>query len=301
MDEADGRARARRRAARHARRAIGRPVGGLSVRELERVRDDNLVALLHALRAEGYGAGACARGARAAPFRRRARRCRRPPDPTRPLALHDAVVRHEWVDYNGHMTEARYAEVLGNASDAFLRHVGFDAGYLEAGHSFYTVESHIRYLAEVAAGEPLATTTQVLGADAEAGACLPHALARPHRCAARHGRAPHAPRRHQRGSRGSDARAGRRPRRRLGSGSWRLAPAGRRRALRRRAAVALVLASAIPSPRPVVVAPVLHCPAERQGTAAAPTSVRAWLGYDPRTPRRRSLAPNRRTRGEQPR
>lgn len=139
--------------------------GGLPVRELERIRDDNLVALLQALRAEEYGAGAllaeherllfdAAHASRGAVL-----------DPSQPLALHDAVVRPEWVDYNGHMTEARYAEVLGNASDAFLRHVGFDSAYLEAGRSFYTVESHIRYLADVKAGEPLTTTTQLLAGD----------------------------------------------------------------------------------------------------------------------------------------
>ena len=138
---------------------------GLSIGELERLRDDNLVALLHALRQTGYGAGAVL-----AEHERLLLDAVGTPgvdgaDPTRPLALHDAVVRPEWVDYNGHMTEARYAEVLGDASDALLRHVGLDAAYLEGGHSFYTVESHIRYLAEVEAGEPLTTTTQVLATD----------------------------------------------------------------------------------------------------------------------------------------
>ena len=139
---------------------------GLSVAELERLRDDNLVAILHALRGEDYGAGAVL-----AEHERRlfdeSHVAAATLDPTRPLALHDAVVRADWVDYNGHMTEARYPEVFGNATDAFLRHVGFDTAYLEAGHSFYTVESHIRYLHEVAAGEPLTTTTQVLGGDAK--------------------------------------------------------------------------------------------------------------------------------------
>ncbi len=137
---------------------------GRSVGELERLRDDNLVAILHALRGEAYGAGAVLAEHERSLFD--ASHVAAPSlDLARPLALHDAVVRPEWVDYNGHMTEARYAEVLGNASDAFLRHVGFDASYLERGHSFYTVESHIRYLREVRAGEPLRTTTQVLGGD----------------------------------------------------------------------------------------------------------------------------------------
>jgi carnitine 3-dehydrogenase len=139
---------------------------GLSVRDLERIRDDILVGTLHALRAEGYAAGALL-----ADHERRlfdaAHATNGRHDPSQPLALHDTVVRTDWVDYNGHMTEARYSEVFANASDAFLRHVGFDAGYLESGHTFYTVEAHIRYLAEVAGGEPLTTTTQVVAADAK--------------------------------------------------------------------------------------------------------------------------------------
>jgi carnitine 3-dehydrogenase len=137
---------------------------GLSVGELERLRDDNLVAILQALRARGYGAGALlqeheARLFESAPGRPAA------PDPTRPLRMFETVVDPSWVDYNGHMTEARYGDVFGYATDAFLRHVGVDADYLAGGHSAYTVETHVRYLREVAALEPLAVTTQVLSAD----------------------------------------------------------------------------------------------------------------------------------------
>ena len=140
---------------------------GLSIGELERVRDDNLVGLLHALRAESFAAGALLAEHERLLFDAAHDARDGEPDPRRPLPLHDATVRPEWVDYNGHMTEARYAEVLANATDGFLHHVGLDTAYLEGGHSFYTVESHIRYLAEVAAGEPLTTSTQVLDADSK--------------------------------------------------------------------------------------------------------------------------------------
>jgi len=138
--------------------------GTLSVRELERVRDDNLVAILQALRARGYGAGAVAYEHDARLFAAGAVR-EVDPDPSRPLRLHEATVDPSWVDYNGHMTEARYGEVFGYATDAFLRYVGLDEAYLEGGHSAYTVESHIRYLREAAAFDPLAVHTHVLGAD----------------------------------------------------------------------------------------------------------------------------------------
>jgi carnitine 3-dehydrogenase len=151
---------------------------GLSVRELERVRDDNLVAILHALRDERYGAGAVLREHEARLYDAAHARAAEEVDETQPLRLYEDTVRSEWVDYNGHMTESRYLEVLGNATDAFLRHVGFDAAYLAGGHSLYTVETHIRHLAESRAGEPVAADTQVLGAD-EKRLHLFHTLVRP--------------------------------------------------------------------------------------------------------------------------
>jgi carnitine 3-dehydrogenase len=136
---------------------------GLSVRELERLRDDNLVAVLQALRSRDYGAGVVLREHEARLF------AGAPApagiDPAQPLRLFEAVVDPSWVDYNGHMTEARYADVFGYTTDAFLTHVGIDETYLAGGHSAYTVETHIRYLREVGGLEPLAVTTQVLGAD----------------------------------------------------------------------------------------------------------------------------------------
>jgi carnitine 3-dehydrogenase len=138
--------------------------GGLSLSELERLRDDNLVALLQALRARRYGAGAVLAEHEARLFEANAVRAAEP-DPGRPLRLHETAVDPSWVDYNGHMTEARYGEVFGYATDAVLRYLGLDAAYLEGGHSAYTAEGHVRFLREVAAFEPLAVETQILGAD----------------------------------------------------------------------------------------------------------------------------------------
>lgn len=140
--------------------------GGRTVRELERQRDDNLVAILQALRAEDYAAGEVVRAHETALFDAAHEHPGKRVDESQPLHLHDSVVRPDWVDYNGHMTESRYLEVLANATDAFLRHVGLDASYLAGGNSMFTVETHIRHLAEARANEPLAVETQVLDADA---------------------------------------------------------------------------------------------------------------------------------------
>ncbi len=137
--------------------------GGLTVRELERIRDDNLVAILQALRSCDWGAGAVLAEHERRLFERAP--AAGVTDPAAPLRLTEVVVDPAWVDYNGHLTEGRYGEVLAYGTDGFLRHAGLDAAYLDGGHSFYTVETHIRYLGEVGALEPLAVETQVLGAD----------------------------------------------------------------------------------------------------------------------------------------
>ncbi|WP_428029387.1 carnitine 3-dehydrogenase [Ancylobacter sp.] len=141
--------------------------GGLKIRELERIRDENLVGIVQALKAgrggEGWGAGkllkdfeqklmAQAGGAAA-------------PGIASPLVLLETRVSPAWIDYNGHMTEHRYLQVFGDASDALLRRIGVDLAYVEAGHSYYTVETHLRHLDEAKLGEALVVTTQVLASD----------------------------------------------------------------------------------------------------------------------------------------
>jgi acyl-CoA thioesterase FadM len=81
--------------------------------------------------------------------------------------LHTLRVQPEWVDYNGHMHESRYLQAFGDSSDALFRYIGIDAAYLEAGGSYYTVETHLSHLREASASELLHVTTQVLGFDAK--------------------------------------------------------------------------------------------------------------------------------------
>ncbi|MDZ7841863.1 MAG: thioesterase family protein [Gammaproteobacteria bacterium] len=82
-----------------------------------------------------------------------------------PVLYRDRV-RAEWVDYNGHMSEAFYVLVFGYATDAFYDLIGMDDGYRRRElRSVYTLESHIFYLQEIGKGEELVVRTQVLGAD----------------------------------------------------------------------------------------------------------------------------------------
>lgn len=82
-----------------------------------------------------------------------------------PLRLHGDTVRHAWVDYNGHMSESCYLLVFGDSADAFFRYIGIDEDYRAAGHSLYTVETHLHHRREVSEGEPIVCTLQLLDHD----------------------------------------------------------------------------------------------------------------------------------------
>jgi carnitine 3-dehydrogenase / betainyl-CoA thioesterase len=134
---------------------------GRDVRALERLRDDCLVSLIQGLRTQEVGAGAVLGEYERALF------AAAPPsadgvDDTAPLRLHATVVAPEWIDYNGHAHESRYLQVFGDTTDALLRHIGLD---LDAGSSYFTVETHLSHLGQARADERLHTTTQVLGHD----------------------------------------------------------------------------------------------------------------------------------------
>jgi carnitine 3-dehydrogenase len=125
-----------------------------SIRDWEVLRDDCLVGILQSLKAENFAAGAV-------------------------LAEHERAlsaggvevtewhgrVEPGWIDYNNHMTESRYLQVFGHASDILLARIGAGADYVAAGHSYFTAETHIVHLAQLRVGQKLRVTTQILGAD----------------------------------------------------------------------------------------------------------------------------------------
>ena len=83
-----------------------------------------------------------------------------------PLRIWRGAVLDEWIDYNGHMSEGFYGVVFGMASDEYLVRMGFGEHYrATTGGSFYTVETHITFIDELAPNTPLAVDTTVAGAD----------------------------------------------------------------------------------------------------------------------------------------
>ncbi|MEM0946637.1 MAG: carnitine 3-dehydrogenase [Pseudomonadota bacterium] len=127
---------------------------GLGLRDLERLRDNNLVAILRALKAEGAAAGRVMAAHDA--------RLSRPLADGPPMVTVSRVVPSDWTDYNGHMNESRYGQVFSDAADAVMVHVGADADYVATGKSYFTVETSVRYLEETHAGEAIFVETRVL-------------------------------------------------------------------------------------------------------------------------------------------
>lgn len=81
------------------------------------------------------------------------------------LPAHETRVAQEWIDYNGHLSEAYYVLVFGHATDQAMEHLGMGPDYrATSGCSLYTVEAHVRYLHEVGLGAPLTVLTRVVGA-----------------------------------------------------------------------------------------------------------------------------------------
>jgi carnitine 3-dehydrogenase len=144
---------------------------GRSIRELERLRDNYLVAIQQVLKEYNIGAGATLRalearlyGAASASAAERIA-ATLASQGAAPLRLLELDVRPEWIDYNGHMTDSRYLQVFGDATDALLRYAGVDETYRATGRSLFTVETHVRHHAEARALEPLYVTSRVLAVD----------------------------------------------------------------------------------------------------------------------------------------
>jgi len=159
---------------------------GRSIRELERLRDDYLVAIQQVLREYNIGAGATLRALEERLYASSAAAAGAPlaaavgaaaERPRGPLRLLETRVRPEWIDFHGHMTDFRYLQVFGDATDALFRFVGVDDAYRRTGRSLYTVETRVTHKAEARAQEPLYVMTAVLEVD-DKRVRLQHALHR---------------------------------------------------------------------------------------------------------------------------
>ncbi|MEO1138732.1 MAG: carnitine 3-dehydrogenase [Pseudomonadota bacterium] len=131
-----------------------RQAGGLGPRELETIRDDNLIGIIRSMKRANWGAGAVARAHDDA--------LRKVPVDAAPLVTQDRVVPIDWTDINGHMNEGRYGQIFSDAAEAVMAAVGADEDYITTRKlSYFTVETTIKYLAETHAGERVVVHTRV--------------------------------------------------------------------------------------------------------------------------------------------
>ncbi len=134
--------------------------GHMTIPEMLAARDDNLVGLMRALKANDWGAGAVLNAHDGA--LRDVHGMEGLGDVSKPILTVKRTVPLDWTDYNGHMNEARYLQAFGDATDRFMALIGCDADYIATGGSYFTAETHIRHLDEALAGTLLEVRTQVL-------------------------------------------------------------------------------------------------------------------------------------------
>lgn len=138
-----------------------------TIRELERIRDRNLVGILRALKERNWGAGTILRD-----FDKRLTQADSSDmssqiDSSKPMRMLDLTVLPAWIDYNGHMTEFRYAQVFSDTCDKLLMMIGMDSNYAANIGSYYTAETHAMQIDDVGADEQIYSTMQLLMADSK--------------------------------------------------------------------------------------------------------------------------------------
>ncbi len=119
--------------------------GALGPRDLERIRDNNLIGIIRSLKQSDWGAGAVARV--------HSNSLRQMPDDGPPMVSARRVIPIDWTDNNGHMNEGRYGQLFSDASETVMAAVGADDAYIAKGLSYFTVENTIKFFEETHAGE----------------------------------------------------------------------------------------------------------------------------------------------------
>ena len=127
--------------------------GHLSIRELERKRDNNLIAMMRALKQQGNAAGRL--------IKNHQKTLRPALEDTNPIISMRRTVPVDWTDVNGHMNEGRYGQLFSDAAEEIMAHVGADDDYIAGGLSYFTVETKVNYVLETHAGEHIEVHTRV--------------------------------------------------------------------------------------------------------------------------------------------
>ncbi|QRG06509.1 thioesterase family protein [Xanthobacter dioxanivorans] len=83
-----------------------------------------------------------------------------------PFVSSSMRVEEEWTDYNGHLNMAYYSLIFDRAMDEALSLLGLGPDYAgRRGASFFTAESHVRYLRELPADSPVRVALRLVDYD----------------------------------------------------------------------------------------------------------------------------------------
>lgn len=134
--------------------------GHYSITELEHIRDDNLVAMMRALKTKDWGAGNLLNAVDTSLETTSVKPIEILTQRSSVLTV-NRVVPTSWLDVNGHMNDSHYAEVFSKASDIILQRIGSDADYIARGFSYFTADMQISYLNECHAGEKISVFTSI--------------------------------------------------------------------------------------------------------------------------------------------
>ena len=84
-----------------------------------------------------------------------------------PFVSSAMTVEPAWIDYNGHLNMAYYNVLFDRAVDEVFELLGCGRDYVKTGFSTFTAETHVRYLRELRAGDPVRVSFQLLDYDAK--------------------------------------------------------------------------------------------------------------------------------------
>ena len=131
--------------------------GQYSIRELERLRDDNLISIMRGLKTQNWGAGEL--------LNQFDKGLHKPlldeNQSNTSLITVKRVIPADWTDYNQHMNESRYGQVFSDAADTVMIRVGADEDYIASGLSYFTVDCHIKYIEECKAGDDIYVASRI--------------------------------------------------------------------------------------------------------------------------------------------
>ena len=134
--------------------------GQYTIRELERIRDNNLTSIFRGLKTQNWGAGKLLNEMDKGLSQTRIDQIDISNEEL--ITSVEREIPIDWTDYNKHMNESRYGQVYSDAADFVMRLVGADVDYIAAGLSYFTVDTHVKFIDECHAGDAIYVTSQVL-------------------------------------------------------------------------------------------------------------------------------------------